>query len=277
MGKIIEVKDLTFHYPDQKEPLFDQLSLSIERGQWVAIIGHNGSGKSTLVRIIDGLLAPQAGTIFVDGMPVTPENIWQIREKIGMVFQNPDNQFVSADVEGDVAFGMENLGLDRDVMKYRVDQALRKVNMEDFKGHDPSRLSGGQKQRVAIAGVLTLRPDVIIFDEATSMLDPEGRQDIIKLMTKLHKKDYTLISITHNIDEAAMADRVCVIDDGKIAADSSPAEIFAQEKELIAMGLDVPYSERLKDELLHNGIEVPHEYLTEKGMVDWLCKLHSKN
>lgn len=277
MGKIIEVKDLTFHYPDQKEPLFDQLSLSIERGQWVAIIGHNGSGKSTLVRIIDGLLAPQAGTIFVDGMPVTSENIWQIREKIGMVFQNPDNQFVSADVEGDVAFGMENLGLDRDVMKYRVDQALRKVNMEDFKGHDPSRLSGGQKQRVAIAGVLTLRPDVIIFDEATSMLDPEGRQDIIKLMTKLHKKDYTLISITHNIDEAAMADRVCVIDDGKIAADSSPAEIFAQEKELIAMGLDVPYSERLKDELLHNGIEVPHEYLTEKGMVDWLCKLHSKN
>lgn len=277
MGKIIEVKDLTFHYPDQKEPFFDQLSLSIERGQWVAIIGHNGSGKSTLVRIIDGLLAPQAGTIFVDGTPVTPENIWQIREKIGMVFQNPDNQFVSADVEGDVAFGMENLGLDRDVMKYRVDQALRKVNMEDFKGHDPSRLSGGQKQRVAIAGVLTLRPDVIIFDEATSMLDPEGRQDIIKLMTKLHKKGYTLISITHNIDEAVMADRVCVIDDGKIAADSSPAEIFAQEKELVAMGLDVPYSERLKDELLHNGIEVPHEYLTEKGMVDWLCKLHSKN
>lgn len=279
MTAIIEVKNLTYRYDEQdKVPALNNINLTIEAGQWVAIIGHNGSGKSTLAKALDGLIEPKAGSIKVAGIELTSQTVWEVRNHIGMVFQNPDNQFVGADVEGDVAFGMENRGIARPEMVKRVKAALKAVNMSAYAKHEPVRLSGGQKQRVAIAGVLALRPDIIIFDESTSMLDPEGRQDIIKLMKRLNEKEgFTVISITHDIDEASLAQRVIVLDNGKIIADQKPAALFTKGQELIDIGLDVPYPERLKHELAKQGITVPEKYLSEEEMVEWLWQLLSKN
>ena len=277
MTTMIKVKDLTYRYNSTDEqPALNKVSLEIEAGQWVAIIGHNGSGKSTLAKALDGLIEPEAGTIEVAGLKLTAKTVWEVRNHIGMVFQNPDNQFVGADVEGDVAFGMENRGLARSEMVKRVKQALAAVNMTAYAKHEPVRLSGGQKQRVAIAGVLALQPDVIIFDESTSMLDPEGRQDIIDLMSKLNQEGFTIISITHDIDEASLAQRVIVLDDGQIIADQKPADLFAKGQALIELGLDVPYPEKLKHELSKLGLRVPTEYLDEEGMVAWLWQLLSQ-
>lgn len=277
MTTMIKVKDLTYRYNSTDEqPALNKVSLEIEAGQWVAIIGHNGSGKSTLAKALDGLIEPEAGTIEVAGLKLTAKTVWEVRNHIGMVFQNPDNQFVGADVEGDVAFGMENRGLARSEMVKRVKQALAAVNMTAYAKHEPVRLSGGQKQRVAIAGVLALQPDVIIFDESTSMLDPEGRQDIIDLMSKLNQEGFTIISITHDIDEASLAQRVIVLDDGQIIADQKPADLFAKGQALIELGLDVPYPEKLKHELSKLGLRVPTKYLDEEGMVAWLCQLLSQ-
>lgn len=277
MTTMIKVKDLTYRYnPTDKQPALNKVSLEIEAGQWVAIIGHNGSGKSTLAKALDGLIEPEAGTIEVAGLKLTAKTVWEVRNHIGMVFQNPDNQFVGADVEGDVAFGMENRGLARSEMVKRVKQALAAVNMTAYAKHEPVRLSGGQKQRVAIAGVLALQPDVIIFDESTSMLDPEGRQDIIDLMSKLNQEGFTIISITHDIDEASLAQRVIVLDDGQIIADQKPADLFAKGQALIELGLDVPYPEKLKHELSKLGLRVPTKYLDEEGMVAWLWQLLSQ-
>lgn len=279
MSAIIEIENLTYRYaPDDIIPALDNINLSIKEGQWLAIVGHNGSGKSTLAKAIDGLIAPQEGTIKVAGIKLSEDTVWDIRTNIGMVFQNPDNQFVGADVEGDVAFGMENQGIERSEMVKRVHEALTAVNMSQFAKHEPVRLSGGQKQRVAIAGVLALRPNIVIFDESTSMLDPEGHRDIIKLMKKLNTEEkFTVLSITHDIDEAALADRVVVLDNGKIIADDSPEKIFARGQQLIDLGLDVPYPERLKQELAQLDIVVPKEYLSEEGMIGWLCRLLLKN
>ena len=274
MNSIIEIKDLNFSY-DHEEPkkVLDQVNLTIDQGQWVALIGHNGSGKSTLAKLIDGLLTPTTGTITVAGQTLSEETVWEIRDHIGMVFQNPDNQFVGADVAGDVAFGLENRGVPYEEIHLRVKEALKAVNMEKFAAHEPVRLSGGQKQRVAIAGVLALRPQIVIFDESTSMLDPKGRQEIVALMRRLNKEEgFTVISITHDIDEASLADRIIVLDDGKVIADDAPAKIFSRGNELFKIGLDVPYPERLKHELAHLGVQVPKNYLTEKEMVDWLCQ-----
>ena len=190
MSAIIEIKDLSFAYDEEsQQKTLSQIDLTIEQGQWVALIGHNGSGKSTLAKLLDGLLTPTEGTITVAGLPLNEENIWAIRDQIGMVFQNPDNQFVGADVEGDVAFGLENRGVSYEQMHQRVKEALEAVNMQAFAKHEPVRLSGGQKQRVAIAGVLAIRPQIVIFDESTSMLDPEGRAELVALMRRLNKEE----------------------------------------------------------------------------------------
>ncbi|HIW88576.1 MAG TPA: energy-coupling factor transporter ATPase, partial [Candidatus Ligilactobacillus excrementipullorum] len=252
--------------------------LHVNEGEWLAVIGHNGSGKSTLAKAIDGLIAPEAGEIYIDGEKLTDQSLWNIRKKIGMVFQNPDNQFVGADVEGDVAFGLENQGIEREEMHARVKEALEVVGMQDFAQHEPVRLSGGQKQRVAIAGVLALRPKIVIFDESTSMLDPEGRMQIISLIRQLNKKEgFTVLSITHDIDEASLADRVIVVDDGKIIDDSLPQDLFQKGNQLIEIGLDVPYPQRLKGELAQRGIDLPQEYMDEGSLVNWLCRSILKN
>lgn len=272
MEPIVELKDLTFRYqPDDEKPALDQVSLTINEGEWVAIIGHNGSGKSTLAKTINGLLLPENGEVRVKGQTLAEENIWAIRRAVGMVFQNPDNQFVGATVEDDIAFGMENQGIPREEMIVRVQEALEQVRMTAFATKEPARLSGGQKQRVAIAGVVALRPDVIILDEATSMLDPEGRFEVIEAVKKIKEKNQlTVISITHDIDEAANANRVLVMKQGRLIKEGTPEEIFSAGPELIELGLDLPFPEKLKLALKAQGLEVPSQYLTEEGMVEWL-------
>ena len=272
MKSIIELKNLTFKYQDTDErPALNDVSLSINQGEWVAIIGHNGSGKSTLAKTINGLLFPESGTVTVGDYQLNEENLWSIRKMVGMVFQNPDNQFVGATVEDDVAFGLENQGIPRDEMVKRVIDALEQVRMSDFFTKEPVRLSGGQKQRVAIAGVVALRPDIIILDEATSMLDPEGRAEVIATIKKIKEENnLTVLSITHDIDEAANANRVLVMRQGQLVSEGTPDEIFSAGPQLIEMGLDLPFPEKLKQALKERGIAVPEKYLTEEGMVDWL-------
>lgn len=279
MNGIIDIKDLCFRYSQENEKLdLSHINLHVNEGEWLAIIGHNGSGKSTLVKAIDGLIEPEAGEVFIDGEKLTDKSLWNIRKKIGMVFQNPDNQFVGADVEGDVAFGLENQGIEREEMHARVKKALEVVDMQNFAKHEPVRLSGGQKQRVAIAGVLALRPKIVIFDESTSMLDPEGRLQIISLIRQMNQTEgFTVISITHDIDEASLADRVIVIDDGQIIDDRLPEKLFQKGEQLIDIGLDVPYPQRLKLELKKRGIQIPAEYMDEESMVNWLCRSILKN
>lgn len=272
MDPIIELKNITFKYdPEDARPALNDVSLSIQKGEWVAIIGHNGSGKSTLAKTINGLLLPQAGTVKVGNLELNEENIWEIRKMVGMVFQNPDNQFVGSTVEDDVAFGMENQGIPREDMLTRVQNALEQVKMTDFKTREPARLSGGQKQRVAIAGVVALSPEIIILDEATSMLDPEGREEVIATIQKIKEQnDLTVLSITHDIDEAANASRVLVMREGQLIDEGTPEKIFSAGPKLIELGLDLPFPEKLKAALKARGVEVPATYLTEEGMVDWL-------
>ncbi|GMG61522.1 energy-coupling factor ABC transporter ATP-binding protein [Tetragenococcus halophilus] len=272
MEPIISLKNITFRYQaDQVQPALQDLSLTVNKGEWVAIIGHNGSGKSTLAKTINGLLLPETGNISVGQLELNEENIWTIRKMVGMVFQNPDNQFVGATVEDDVAFGMENQGIPREEMVPRVKEALEQVKLTDFAAKEPARLSGGQKQRVAIAGILALRPDIIILDEATSMLDPEGRQEVISILKEVKEKyQLTVLSITHDIDEAANANRILVMREGQLMDEGTPAQIFSQGPNLIEKGLDLPFPERLKQSLKDRGVSVPEKYLTEEGMVDWL-------
>ncbi|OJG17865.1 cobalt import ATP-binding protein CbiO 1 [Enterococcus canis] len=272
MKPIIELKDIRFRYqPEEPELALHDVSFTIEQGEWIAIIGHNGSGKSTLAKTINGLLLPEAGTIKVGGKELNETNVWDIRRMVGMVFQNPDNQFVGSTVEDDVAFGMENQGIPREEMLVRVQDALERVRMSDFATREPARLSGGQKQRVAIAGVVALRPDIIILDEATSMLDPEGRAEVIDTIQKIKEEsNLTVISITHDIDEAANANRILVMRQGQLVGQGTPKEIFSAGEKLIELGLDLPFPEKLKIALKERGIQVPNEYLTEEGMVDWL-------
>lgn len=272
MDSIINLQDITFTYDiDAPRPALSGVSLEIKRGEWVAIIGHNGSGKSTLAKTINGLLLPQSGSIQVGNMDLNEGNIWDIRKMVGMVFQNPDNQFVGSTVEDDVAFGMENQGIPREEMLVRVADALEQVRMSDFKTREPARLSGGQKQRVAIAGVVALRPDIIILDEATSMLDPEGREEVIATIKKIKEQsNLTVLSITHDIDEAANANRVLVMKEGRLIDEGTPEKIFSAGPKLVELGLDLPFPEKLKAALKARGIPVPAEYLTEEGMVDWL-------
>ena len=272
MKPIIEMKNITFRYQvEDTIPALNDVSLSIHQGEWIAIIGHNGSGKSTLAKTINGLLLPESGTIEINGQEVNEKNIWDIRRNVGMVFQNPDNQFVGSTVEDDVAFGLENQGIPRDEMLVRVKESLEQVRMAEFMKREPSRLSGGQKQRVAIAGIVALRPNVIILDEATSMLDPEGRLEVIATVKKIKEENnLTVLSITHDIDEAANANRIFVMKKGELIQEGTPEEIFSAGEKLIELGLDLPFPERLKTALKQSGLKVPEEYMTEERMVDWL-------
>ena len=274
MKSIIDVKNLSFRYKESQE-YYDvkDITFHVKRGEWLSIVGHNGSGKSTTVRLIDGLLEAESGEIVIDGQLLTEENVWSIRRQIGMVFQNPDNQFVGATVEDDVAFGLENQGLSRQEMKKRVEEALALVGMLDFKKREPARLSGGQKQRVAIAGVVALRPAILILDEATSMLDPEGRRELIETVKGIRKDyDMTVISITHDLEEVAMSDRVLVMKKGEIESTSSPRDLFSRN-DLDQIGLDDPFANQLKNSLSQNGYDLPENYLTESELEDKLWEL----
>jgi len=274
MKSIIDVKNLSFRYKESQE-YYDVkgITFHVKRGEWLSIVGHNGSGKSTTVRLIDGLLEAESGEIVIDGQRLTEENVWNIRRQIGMVFQNPDNQFVGATVEDDVAFGLENQGLSRQEMKKRVEEALDLVGMLDFKKREPARLSGGQKQRVAIAGVVALRPAILILDEATSMLDSEGRRELIETVKGIRKDyDMTVISITHDLEEVAMSDRVLVMKKGEIESTSSPRELFSRN-DLDQIGLDDPFANQLKHSLSQNGYDLPENYLTESELEDKLWEL----
>ena len=274
MKSVVDVKNLSFRYKESQE-YYDvkDITFHVKRGEWLSIVGHNGSGKSTTVRLIDGLLEAESGEIVIDGQRLTEENIWNIRRQIGMVFQNPDNQFVGATVEDDVAFGLENQGLSRQEMKKRVEEALDLVGMLDFKKREPARLSGGQKQRVAIAGVVALRPAILILDEATSMLDPEGRRELIETVKGIRKDyDMTVISITHDLEEVAMSDRVLIMKKGEIESTSSPRELFSRN-DLDQIGLDDPFANQLKHSLSQNGYDLPENYLTESELEDKLWEL----
>ena len=274
MKSIIDVKNLSFRYKESQE-YYDvkDITFHVKRGEWLSIVGHNGSGKSTTVRLIDGLLEAESGEIVIDDQRLTEENVWNIRRQIGMVFQNPDNQFVGATVEDDVAFGLENQGLSRQEMKKRVEEALDLVGMLDFKKREPARLSGGQKQRVAIAGVVALRPAILILDEATSMLDPEGRRELIETVKGIRKDyDMTVISITHDLEEVAMSNRVLIMKKGEIESTSSPRELFSRN-DLDQIGLDDPFANQLKHSLSQNGYDLPENYLTESELEDKLWEL----
>ena len=274
MKSIIEVKDLSFRYKEDQEYYdVNRVTFHVKRGEWLSIVGHNGSGKSTTIRLIDGLLEAESGEIWIDGQLLSPENVWDLRRQIGMVFQNPDNQFVGATVEDDVAFGLENQGLPREEMKKRVAESLELVGMLDFKKREPARLSGGQKQRVAIAGVVALRPAILILDEATSMLDPEGRRELIQTVQEI-RKDYqmTVVSITHDLEEVAMSDRVLVMKKGQVESTSSPRELFSRV-DLDQIGLDDPFTNQLRETLRETGYQLSDGYLTEGELEDKLWEL----
>ncbi|HEM3539167.1 TPA: energy-coupling factor transporter ATPase [Streptococcus suis] len=274
---IIEIKNLKYKYNQEDEQYtLNDVSFHVKQGEWLSIIGHNGSGKSTTVRLIDGLLEAESGDIYIDGDALTVDNVWDKRRLIGMVFQNPDNQFVGATVEDDVAFGLENQGIPLEEMRSRVNDALELVGMADFKTREPARLSGGQKQRVAIAGVVALRPKIIILDEATSMLDPEGRLDLIKIVREIKERHgMTVISITHDLDEVALSDRVIVMKNGQVESISTPNELFMRE-DLVDLDLDRPFTTELASSLRQTGLDLPLRYFTEEELEETLWELISK-
>lgn len=271
---LITLENIMYRYNnDQENNILDDVSFTIEKGEWVTIIGANGSGKSTLVKTLNGLNVPQNGNVIIDGLALNEENIWAIRQKVGMVFQNPDNQFVGSTVADDVAFGLENIGMPRDEMIVKIDQALQQVGMQNFKMHEPARLSGGQKQRVAIAGILALAPDIIVLDEATSMLDPKGRAEVLATVQAIKEQNnLTVISITHDLNEAAQADRIFVMEKGQIKYENKPEEVFKLGDHLVELGLNVPFVEQLKTALITRGLELPDEYMTEERLVEYLWK-----
>ncbi|HHF7038211.1 TPA: energy-coupling factor ABC transporter ATP-binding protein [Streptococcus mutans] len=276
--KIIELKNVTFRYDEnQEKPTLNNISFHVKHGEWLSIIGHNGSGKSTTVRLIDGLLEAESGQILIEGHKLSEDNVWDIRHKISMVFQNPDNQFVGATVEDDIAFGLENKGIPLKEMRERVVEALNLVDMSDFKTREPARLSGGQKQRVAIAGAVAMRPSIIILDEATSMLDPEGRLELIGTIQKIREQyGMTVISISHDLDEVTLSDRVLVMKNGQIESSSSPRELFSRGDELLDLGLDIPFTSTIIKALRQIGFTFDNRYLLEKELEDKLWALISK-
>lgn len=277
MENIIKIDNLYFQYPhgEDEEPklAIKGVSLEIEEGSFTAIIGQNGSGKSTLAKNLNGLLLPSKGAVYVSGMDTRDEDkIWDIRQTAGMVFQNPDNQLVSAIVEDDVAFGPENIGIDPVEIRARVDEALDAVKMGKYKRKAPHLLSGGQKQRIAIAGVVAIIPRCIIFDEPTAMLDPRGRKDIMEIIEKLHREGITVILITHFMDEAVKADRVVIMNKGEILLDGTPEHVFSQDELIRSARLDVPMSAEIAIYLRENGIDVPPEVVTAERLKEFVCQ-----
>lgn len=281
----IEIKDLCFHYTDDEDrpiEVLKGLDLTIEKGSFTAVLGRNGSGKSTLARLLSLILEPTSGEITVNGIKYSPEmtdeDIIKVRRSLGMVFQNPDNQLVATVVEEDVAFGPENLGIEPHEIRRRVEDALAAVGMSEYARHAPSKLSGGQKQRIAIAGVIAMMPDCIIFDESTAMLDPLGRSDVMKIMQRLNRENgMTIITITHNMDEAILADRVIVLDDGRITLDGTPSEIFTKVDELHAIGLAVPQASELIHKLRTAGAKFPSGIISETAAVNAIAALLENN
>lgn len=272
---IIEVDHIFYRYnTSQKEYTLKNIQFHVKQGEWLSIIGHNGSGKSTTVRLIDGLLEAESGDIYITGDRLTPKNVWEKRRQIGIVFQNPDNQFVGATVEDDVAFALENIGVPHAEMVERVHQALKTVNMLEFAKREPARLSGGQKQRVAIAGVVALRPKILILDEATSMLDPEGRLEVIQTVRQIKEEfGMTVLSITHDLEEVALSDRVLVLKNGQVESTSHPRELFSRE-DLETLGLDLPFTSKVIRHLIDKGVKLTDKYMTEKELQDTLWELH---
>lgn len=271
---LINVEKVNFSY-DKQIPVLKNISLSIEEGEYVAVIGHNGSGKSTLAKLLNGLVLADSGTVTVDGLnPIDKTSIFEIRKRVGVVFQNPDNQLIASIVEDDVAFGPENLGVKREEIGKRIDFALKAVGMEKFRHSSPTRLSGGQKQRIAIAGVLALLPKVLVLDESTAMLDPIGRKEVLEVVKKLNKEQKTtVINITHYMEEVVDCDKVVVVNDGEIALVGSPKEIFKQEQALKEMGLELPIATKIANELREKGVPLPSGILTEQELKDCLCAL----
>jgi len=281
---IIKADDLVFDYIRRDEEgnvenvteAVDHVSLDVEQGQFIAILGHNGSGKSTLAKHINAILKPTDGEMTVDGMSTSEEdNVWSVRQTAGMVFQNPDNQIVATIVEEDVAFGPENLGVPTDEIWERVNKALESVNMTMYRGYSPNKLSGGQKQRVAIAGVLAMKPKCIVLDEATAMLDPLGRKEVMSAIIELNKVEkITVILITHYMDEAVLADKIFVMDKGKIAMEGTPRQVFSHVEEIRELRLDVPAATAMAYELRKAGYNIPKDILTRDELVEAVCQLY---
>lgn len=270
---VIEVKNLTYEYEKNVEAL-DDVSFSIQKGEYVTLIGHNGSGKSTLAKLLCYLLEPTSGEVLLNGVKEDDKNIADIRRTIGIVFQNPDNQFIGSTVEDDIAFGLENRNVETKRMHELVQEYAKKVHMDSFLKKEPSEISGGQKQRVAIAGILALGLKIVIFDESTSMLDPEGVEDIRKLIFDMKKedKDLTFISITHDIEEAYYSDRVIILNKGKLFKDGKPEEIFSDSESLTKIGLDIPFVIKVKNSLKENGISIPNEINSIEELARYICK-----
>ena len=271
---IIEVKDVEFRYEGAEEEAVAGVSLRVERGEFVAVLGRNGSGKSTLAKLLNALNIPQKGEIWIDGVAAHEEaNSLEVRKRCGMVFQNPDNQIVATVVEEDCAFGLENLGVPPEEIRRRVDEALRVVGMRDYAEAAPHMLSGGQKQRVAIAGVLAMRPKIIVFDESTAMLDPSGRREVFSVAEELNRRDgITIVWITHFMDEALRAGRLLVMDAGKVALEGAPREVFEKTEEIRKMGLDAPPMAQLAAQLRADGVPLRADIMTVEEMAVELCR-----
>ena len=275
--EIISLQEVTFTYKEDKtiRPAVNNVSYTVNEGEWVAIVGHNGSGKSTLARLMNGLLFPQTGIVRLFGEALTEQNLWETRSKMGMVFQNPDNQFVGATVQDDVAFALENNGIPFEEMVERVQQALVKVNMSDFMNSEPHHLSGGQKQRVAIAGAIALKPQILILDEATSMLDPQGREEVLATVRQLREEtDLTVLSITHDLEEALLADRLIMMNQGEKYAEGTPEVIFHRGQELVDLGLDLPFAMNMSKLLKDQGVTLVAEHMSEEELVNDLWTSH---
>lgn len=276
---MIECKNVTYKYEnsdkDDIKLALNDVNLQVKKGEFLVILGRNGSGKSTIAKHMNALLIPSSGRVYVSGLDTSDEkNVWDIRNKAGMVFQNPDNQIVATIVEEDVAFGPENLGIDSSEIRKRVDDCLKKVNMYGYRKHAPHLLSGGQKQRVAIAGVLAMMPECIVFDESTAMLDPSGRREVINTIKEINSKyNITVVLITHYMEEAVEADRIIVMDDGKIMTEGVPRDVFSNVEKMKNIGLDVPQMTELSYELRKNGVDIKADILTIDEMVDELCRL----
>ena len=279
---LIKTENLKYAYEDEddearaQEPSYalNDVNIEIGRGEFVAIVGRNGSGKSTLALSMNALILPTQGKVFVDGMDTSDESkVWDIRKKVGIVFQNPDNQLVSSVIEDDVAFGPENLGIAPEEIRTRVESSLKAVDMYDYRKKGPHLLSGGQKQRVAIAGVIAMQTECIVFDEATAMLDPLGRKDVLNIIEKLHKAGHGIVLITHFMEEAARADRIIVMSDGQVVKSGTPAEIFSDEEGLRELDLEVPFAIRMAARLRESGLDLPEGIVTEDQLADALCAL----
>ena len=275
---IIELKNVSFRYgEDQKLNALNNISLDIQEGEWITLIGPNGSGKSTLTKVMNGLIVPDAGDVVIDGITHDKKTLYEARKKIGMVFQNPENQFVGSTVEDDVAFGLENLFMPREEMLIRVKESLERVGMWEFANRAPVNLSGGQKQRVAIASIIASKPQIIVLDEATSMLDPQGREEVLATIKEIKEEDnLTIISITHDINEAVESDRIIVMNEGQIVDQGVFEEISTYGDQLLELGLEVPFSESLKQALQEQGFNVPEKYLTDEEMMEFLWTYSSE-